>query len=88
MCGTFISPLPDRNKMETNIELMEKLMEAQGLSVKIVDFLIASESINEGKWSLALGIAYATVAKEMGVSLHDTIELVMTIHKNTEVIDD
>jgi hypothetical protein len=74
--------------MESKTELYEKLLEAQELSVKIVDFLIASESTNQGKWSLALGIAYASVAKEMGLSLHDTIELVMTIHKNTEVIDD
>jgi len=73
--------------------LFELLQEAQQLASDIVDFV--QDHIAKGApgatdhqtmvIKAALAIGYATLSKATSTSLHDTIELVMTIYKNTIV---
>ena len=77
----------------SNDGLFELLQEAQQLASDIVDFV--QDRVTEGQpgatdhqtmvIKAALAIGYATLSKATSTSLHDTIELVMTIYKNTVV---
>ena len=74
-------------------ELYELLTQAQGLAADIVDFV--QDRVSNGAPGAtdtqtavikgALAIAYTTLSKATGTSMHDVIDLVMTIYKNTEV---
>ena len=73
--------------------LFELLQEAQQLASDLVDFV--QDRVANGQpgttdhqtmvIKAALAIGYATLSKATSTSLHDTIELVMTIYKNTVV---
>ena len=73
--------------------LYELLQEAQQLASDLVDYI--QDRVADGKpgttdhqtmvIKAALAIGYATLSKATSTSLHDTIELVMTIYKNTIV---
>ena len=73
--------------------LYELLQEAQQLASDLVDYI--QDRVADGKpgttdhqtmvIKAALAIGYATLSKATSTSLHDTIELVMTIYKNTVV---
>jgi hypothetical protein len=73
--------------------LFELLNEAQQLASDILDFV--QDRVANGQLGTtdhqtmvikaALAIGYATLSKATSTSLHDTIELVMTIYKNTVV---
>lgn len=77
-------------------ELYELLTQARDLSADIVDFVQAQVAGgNPGPTGeqtavikAALAIAFTTLCKATDTSIHDTIDMVMTIYKNTEVIKD
>lgn len=77
-------------------ELYELLTQARDLSADIVDFVQAK--IADGNpgatgeqtavMKAALAIAFTTLCKATDTPIHDTIDMVMTIYKNTEVVRD
>ena len=81
---------------ENRKELYELLTQARDLSADIVDFVQTKISNgNPGATGeqtavikAALAIAFATLCKATDTSIHDVIDMVMTIYKNTEVIKD
>ena len=56
------------------------------LASKIVE-LVQNGDEDFGTAISGMAIAYATLCVAEGVKLHDCMELVMTIYKNTKVID-
>jgi hypothetical protein len=74
--------------MKLNAETLIALTEAQDLAMQIVDFVQEKDPGRETKWRLALAIAYATMSKATDQPLHQVMETVMTIYKNTEVHHD
>ena len=81
----IISSLPDRRTMKLRVEMIKALSEAQDLATQIVDFVQEADPDQENRWRLALAIAYATLSKATDQPLHQALEMVMTIYKNTEV---
>ena len=77
-------------------ELYELLNKARDLAVDVVDFV--QSNVAEGNpgatdqqtsvIKAALAIAFTTLCKATDTSIHDTIDMVMTIYKNTEIIKD
>lgn len=76
--------------------MYDLLAQARDLSVDIVDFV--QERVAQDKpgptaeqtavIKAALAIAYTTLCKATDTSIHDSIDMMMTIYKNTEVIRD
>ena len=72
------------------------LEKARDLSVDVVDFI--QEHVAKGNpgatdeqmliIKAALGISFTTLCKATNTPIHDVIDMVMTIYKNTEVIHD
>lgn len=71
--------------MKLKAEMIQALTEAQDLAMQIVDFVQETDPDQEKTWRLALAIAYATLSKATDQPLHQALEVVMTIYKNTEV---
>ena len=81
---------------ENRKEMYELLTQARDLSADIVDFV----QDRVGKYTqgptseqtavirAALAVAFTTLCKATGTSMHDIIDMVMTIYKNTEVVKD
>ena len=67
----------------------EMFHDAANLSVDIINHLkdIAPDKANK-IYLLALAITYSTLSKGLDVNLHQAMELIMTIYKNTEIIKD
>jgi hypothetical protein len=57
------------------------------LASKIVE-LVQNRDDDFGTAISGMAIAYATLCVAEGVKLHDCMELVLTIYKNTKVIDE
>jgi hypothetical protein len=88
MCDIFGSPSPDRSSMKKKIT-REEWEEAHEVSLSIIDLINAHEEVaDKRKVLLALAIAYSTFCKVAGADMHTSLELVMTIYKNTEIIED
>ena len=74
-------------------ELYELLKQSQALASDIVNFVqdhvaYGAPGATDAQTAVikgALAIAYTTLSKATGTSMHDVIDLVMTIYKNTEV---
>ena len=70
-------------------EMRRKLEDAVQLSTEIIRFLKEDRrEFNSRRLMFALAICYSSLAKGTNVPLHAALELVMTIYKHTEVIDD
>jgi hypothetical protein len=77
-------------------DLFALLGKSQDLASEIVDFV--QDRVSGGNpgataqqsavIKAALAIAYTTLSKATGTNIHDTIEMVMTIYKNTQVVED
>jgi 3-keto-L-gulonate-6-phosphate decarboxylase len=81
----IISSLPDRSNVKNKAEMMIALTEAQELATQVVDFIQEKDPDQEKRWTLALAIAYAVLSKATDQSLHQAMETVMTIYKNTKI---
>lgn len=62
--------------------------EAHKLSLSMIDVVQQQENVDKRLLLLALAISYSTYAKATNMPVHSALELVMTIYKNTEIIDD
>lgn len=76
-------------------EMYGLLTQARDLSADIVDFVQTKTSSSLGPTAeetavikAALAIAYTTLCKATDTTLHEIIDTVMTIYKNTEVVRD
>lgn len=66
----------------------EEFEKATTLSISLINQLQEAGVNNESTLRLALAIAYTTLSKGTKVDLHATIELIMAIYKNMEIIND
>jgi hypothetical protein len=63
------------------------MTEGRELASKIID-LVQNRDESLGAAVAGVAIAYATLCVAEGIGLHDCIELVMTIHKHTKIVED
>jgi hypothetical protein len=67
----------------------EMFHQAAELSVEMINYFNEKDkNLNQRILLLSLAISYATLSKGTGVSLHQAMELIMTVYKNTEIIHD
>ena len=67
----------------------EMFQQAAELSVELINhFNEKDKNLNQRLLLLSLAISYATLSKGTGVSLHQAMELIMTVYKNTEIVQD
>ena len=72
------------NKM--NRETFQKAAE---LSVGMINyFKEKDENMDHRLLLLSLAISYATLSKGTGVNLHKAMELIMTVYKSTEIVNE
>ena len=65
----------------------EMFHEAAQLSAELVYFLNEKQKKPDNRMLLlSLAICYSTLAKGTDVTLHQAMELIMAIYKNTEII--
>lgn len=67
----------------------EMFHQAAELSVEMINFFNEKDKqLNQRLLLLAIAISYATLSKGTGVTLHQAVELIMTVYKNTEIVQD
>ena len=67
----------------------EMFQQAAELSVELINhFKEKDKNLNQRLLLLSLAISYATLSKGTGVNLHKAMELIMTVYKNTEIVQD
>ena len=73
-----------------NLKLTRQtFQQAAQLSVDMINyFKQREENINNKVLILSLAVSYATLCKGTGVNLHQAMELIMTVYKNTEIVQD
>lgn len=96
MCDTILAQKGYNMTDENRKDMYELLSQARDLSADIVDFVqdrVAKNSPGAtpeqaAVIKAALAVAFTTLCKATDTSMHDTIDMVMTIYKNTEVVRD
>ena len=67
----------------------EMFHEAAQLSVDMINYFNEKDpQPNHKTLLLALAVSYATLSKGTGINLHQAMELIMTVYKNTEIVND
>ena len=67
----------------------ETFRQAAELSVELINYFNEKDkNLNQRLLLLSLAISYATLSKGTGVNLHQAMELIMTVYKNTEIVND
>ena len=67
----------------------EMFQEAAQLSVDMINYFNEREKVpNQRLLLLALAISYVTLSKGTNVTLHQAMEVIMTVYKNTEIVND
>ena len=67
----------------------ETFRQAAELSVELINYFNEKDkNLNQRLLLLSLAISYATLSKGTGVNLHQAMELIMTVYKSTEIVND
>ena len=67
----------------------EMFQEAAQLSVDMINYFNERDKApNQRLLLLALAISYVTLSKGTNVTLHQAMEVIMTVYKNTEIVND
>lgn len=67
----------------------ETFRQAAELSVEQINYFNEKDkNLNQRLLLLSLAISYATLSKGTGVNLHQAMELIMTVYKSTEIVND
>ena len=67
----------------------EMFQEAAQLSVDMINYFNEREKTpNQRLLLLALAISYVTLSKGTNVTLHQAMEVIMTVYKNTEIVNE
>ena len=67
----------------------ETFRQAAELSVELINYFNEKDkNLNQRLLLLSLAISYATLSKGTGVNLHQAMELIMTVYKNTEIVNE
>jgi len=67
----------------------EMFHQAAELSVEVINFFNEKDKrLNQRLLLLSLAISYVTLSKGTGITLHQAMELIMTVYKNTEIVQD